>query len=90
MLQYAKFTKGQTMTITLHNADNEVLETLQTLQSKKHDLQIIKEPLDYLEAKEDLERTLKEYESGEAVLYTLEEVRERTSKYLEKLAKQNP
>lgn len=78
------------MTITLHNADNEVLETLQTLQSKKHDLQIIKEPLDYLEAKEDLERTLKEYESGEAVLYTLEEVRERTSKYLEKLAKQNP
>lgn len=78
------------MTITLHNADNEVLETLQTLQSKKHNLQIIKEPLDYLEAKEDLERTLREYESGEAVLYTLEEVRERTGKYLEKLAKQNP
>lgn len=78
------------MTITLHNADNEVLETLQTLQSKKHNLQIIKEPLDYLEAREDLERTLREYESGEAVLYTLEEVRERTSKYLEKLAKQNP
>ncbi len=77
------------MTITLHNADNEVLETLQTLQSKKHDLQIIKEPLDYLEAKEDLERTLREYESGEAVLYTLEEIRERTSKYLENLAKQN-
>lgn len=78
------------MTITLHNADNEVLETLQTLQSKKHNLQIIKEPLDYLEAKEDLERTLREYESGEATLYTLEEVRERTSKYLEKLAKRNP
>lgn len=77
------------MTITLHNADNEVLETLQTLQSKKHNLQIIKEPLDYLEAREDLERTLREYESGEAVLYTLEEVRERTGKYLEKLAKQN-
>lgn len=78
------------MTITLHNADNEVLKTLQTLQSKKHNLQIIKEPLDYLEAKEDLERTLREYESGEAVLYTLEEVRERTGKYLEKLAKRNP
>lgn len=78
------------MTITLHNADNEVLKTLQTLQSKKHNLQIIKEPLDYLEAKEDLERTLREYENGEAVLYTLEEVRERTSKHLEKLAKQNP
>lgn len=78
------------MTITLHNADNEVLETLQTLQSKKHNLQIIKEPLDYLEAREDLERTLGEYESGEAVLYTLEEVRERTGKYLEKLAKRNP
>lgn len=77
------------MTITLHNADNEVLETLQTLQSKKHNLQIIKEPLDYLEAREDLERTLREYESGEAVLYTLEEVRGRTGKYLEKLAKQN-
>lgn len=78
------------MTIALHNADNEVLKTLQTLQSKKHNyLQIIKEPLDYLEAKEDLERTLREYESGEAVLYTLDEARERTSKYLEKLAKQN-
>ena len=78
------------MTITLHNADSEVLETLQTLQSKKHNLQIIKEPLDYLEAKEDLERTLRECESGESVLYTLDEMNERTSKYLEKIAKQNP
>ncbi len=73
------------MTITLHNADNEVLETLQTLQSKKHDLQIIKEPLDYLEAKEDLERILKEYESGEAVLYSIEEMHERMNKYLDSL-----
>lgn len=75
------------MTITLHNADNEVLETLQTLQSKKHDLQIIKEPLDYLEAREDLERILKECESGEAVLYSIEEMHERMNKYLDSLEK---
>lgn len=75
------------MTITLHNADNEVLETLQTLQSKKHDLQIIKEPLDYLEAKEDLERILKECENGKAVLYNIEEMHERMNKYLDRLEK---
>ena len=46
------------MTITLNNANNAVFEALQSLKSIKSDLKIIKEPLDYAQAKADLEKVL--------------------------------
>lgn len=73
------------MTITLNNADNKVFEALQGLKALKSDLEIIKEPLGYAQAKADLERVLLECESDEGVFYSFDEMKARTSKYLERL-----
>lgn len=75
------------MTITLKGADSEVLEILQNLKAQKRDLQIIQEPLNYTEAKADLERILREYEDGRATLSSLDEMNGRMNKFLESLEK---
>ena len=75
------------MTITLKGADSEVLEILQNLKAQKRDLQIIQEPLNYTEAKADLERILREYEDGRAALSSLDEMNGRMNKFLESLEK---
>ena len=75
------------MTITLKGADNEVLEILQNLKAQKRDLQIIQEPLNYTEAKADLERILRECEDGRATLSSLDEMNGRMNKFLERLEK---
>ena len=68
------------MTITLNNADNAVFEALQGLKSLKSDLEIIKEPLGYAQAKADLERLLLECENG--VFYSFDEMKARTAGHL--------
>lgn len=73
------------MTITLNNADNKVFEALQGLKSIKSDLEIIKEPIGYAEAKADLEHILLECEANEGVFYSFDEMKAKTSKYLEYL-----
>ena len=75
------------MTITLKGADSEVLEILQNLKAQKRDLQIIQEPLNYTEAKADLERVLCECEDGRATLSSLDEMNGRMNKFLESLEK---
>ena len=75
------------MTITLKGADSEVLEILQNLKAQKRDLQIIQEPLNYTEAKADLERILRECEDGTATLSSLDEMNGRMNKFLESLEK---
>lgn len=69
------------MTITLNNADNKVFEALQGLKAIKSDLEIIKEPLNYAQAKADLERVLLECDEG--VFYSFDEMKARTSKHLD-------
>ena len=71
------------MTITLNNANNAVFEALQGLKSIKSDLEIIKEPLDYAQAKADLERVLLECEDG--VFYSFDEMKARTAEHLKSL-----